>query len=161
MDYGLIALIILVLVLVAFAFHAWRGIRSEADRITGWKADILAQVGMIKAALDACRAVADAAAAKAGEVEVTHYKTLLRRIDEAEAVTAKYDKQVEALAEKQASVAARVTAIQRHYREQMEAGAKAEEPQEMSHGMMPLFQPPESQPDPRMVPGHFGRKISK
>lgn len=173
-DYGLIALIVVMLVLVALAFQAWRGIRAETDRIFSHRVEqdskmaaLVTQIGEARAAASKAAAdamtKAEAALTKAQEVEGTHYKTLLRRIDEAEASALAFEKSLQVCLEKQASLGGRLSALQRHYKEQAEAGsAPAPAPAAEDDGIprLPFVMPTSGHVPPAAgtVPGHFGRK---
>jgi len=112
-DYGLLALFAVILVLVFLAFHAWRGIKADGDRILAVRADVVRDIEALKVDIKEALTVARAAQGLATEVQGTHYKSLLRRIDEAEASTLGHQKQAELFAEKLASFGGRLSALAR------------------------------------------------
>ena len=158
MDWGLFALFAVILCLVFLAFHAWRGIKSEYDRIDAHRRQIDGKV--LELAAEIRLACTNAAEARelAKTVEGTHYKHLLRRIDEAEASALGVMKQAEVLAEKIASMGGRMSALQRWM--------KREEPdqeEEIPANQIPMF-PPVAPPaagnaTPPGVGRQFGRKV--
>lgn len=158
LDWGLFALFVVMLCLVFLAFHAWRGIKAEYDRIDKHRREVDATVNALQASIAAARADGEEAKRIAREVEGTHYKTLLRRIDEAEASALGVMKQAEVLAEKVASLGGRMSALQRWM--------KREEPEpedDAPANQIPMF-PPAAPPatgnagQPGVGRG-FGRKV--
>lgn len=149
-DYGLLALFAVILVLVFLAFHAWRGIKADGDRILAVRADVVKDLDAMRVDVKEAMAAARAGLSLAMEVQGTHYKSLLKRIDEAEATTLGHQKQVELLAEKMASFGGRLSALARWQKKDPEP---AEPP--APDGEDPGEQVPRQ--GNTHVPGNFGR----
>jgi len=151
-DYGLFALLVVILVLIFLAFHAWRGIQSESSRISAHRLDIDAKINGLHGEMAASRLDASEAKRIATEVQGTHYKSLLHRINEAEATALGATKQCEVLAEKCASLGGRLAALARWSKKEADPAPEGEESQ------IPMFpavsMPPQGNTH---VNGHFGR----
>jgi len=104
-DWGLITLFVVMLALISLAFHAWRGIKADADRITS-----------IIPKIDAVEKLANEALHLAREVQGTHYKALLKRIDESEAAASAFTVKVEGLTAKMATLGGRLSSLQRWHK---------------------------------------------
>lgn len=152
-DYGLFALIVVVLALIFLAFHAWRGIKAEGERISVQSTQVDAKVAKMALEIEAARALAQSALSLAQEVQGTHYKSLLHRINEAEATAAAAQKQNDVLGEKIASMGGRLSALARWQKKDPEA-APEEPPAGEQVPMFPAAMPP---PGNVHVTGHFGR----
>lgn len=158
MDWGLFALFTVLLTLVFLAFHAWRGVKAEYDRIDAHRRGLDAKFLELQAEVQRSRDASEEARRIAGQVEGTHFKTLLRRIDEAEASALGAVKQCEVLAAKQASLGGRLSALARW--------TKKEEPEEEEDlpfnqvNMFPAHAPAPEAPQPQQGVGRqFGRKV--
>lgn len=155
-DYGLFALIVVILTLVFLAFHAWRGIKADGDRIRAEVSKCAAIVGEMERALGGMEGRVSEAKAIAVEVQGTHYKTLLRRIDEAEATSLGHVKQVEVLAEKIASLGGRLSSLQRWRKE-----LKEPEGEDLGGEQVEAFPVAPVPPPVAMNNGHFGRIVGR
>jgi len=155
-DYGLFALLVVILVLIFLAFHAWRGIQAESSRISAHRTDVDAKLTAILNEAAASRHESTEAKRIAMEVQGTHYKSLLHRIDEAEATALGATKQCEVLAEKCASLGGRLSALARWSKKEADPEPGDGEQQ------VPMF-PAASMPSPgnMHVNGHFGRSPAR
>lgn len=151
-DYGLFALLVVILVLVFLAFHAWRGIKADGERIRELASQLETKASAMDRQVQDGKRVAEEALATAKAVEGTHHKVLLRRIDEAEASTLAQTKTVQTLLEKVASLGGRLSAIQRWAKREEAEEEETEEAQEL-----PMFPAAVPAPVTNSVPGHFGR----
>ncbi len=156
-DFGLLALFAVILALVFLAFHAWRGIKSDGERIQVFRADLVRDVGVLRGEIQQALLIGNDAKALALEVQGTHYKQLLRRIDEAAAAADAAAKIVDGLVSRTATLNGRVTAIQRWMKAPNEP-----EPEPTVVDDLPMF-PAASMPPQgnAQVNGHFGRMARK
>jgi len=155
-DYGLFALIVVILALVFLAFHAWRGIKAEGERISAMESRMKEAIAGNKTVAGEAWEHAGEALSLARQVEGTHYKFLLKRIDEAEATTLGHQKQVEVLLEKVASLSGRLTALQRWRKETFEP--ETTPPGDPLAGeQLPIFPAASVPPQGTNGHGHFGR----
>lgn len=155
-DYGLFALIVVILVLVFLAFHAWRSIRAEADRISAQWTRIEARIVETERSTGRALAEAEGASTLAREVQGSHYTRLLKRIDDAEATGLGCLKQCEVLSEKIASHGGRLSALSRWRKEAQAPEAPDDDT------TVPMFPAAPVPPQGNIpVPGHFGRMARK
>lgn len=168
MEFGIFSLFAVQFLLSFLAFTAWRAIASEAGRIKDAENRMSSKVDALDAAVSAATEAAKAAAgaamaeavaakAEAQSVRGSHFDTLLRRIDSAEASTLGFTKQVEVLADKVASLGGRLSNFARVYKRQ-DAEEKEPAPAPGPNGVEQLDL---AQLAPQVVPGHFGRKVGK
>lgn len=155
-DYGLFALIVVILVLVFLAFHAWRGVKADAERIFESEARTKADLDLAFGRIETIRALADRALVIAEAVEKTHYKSLLSRIDEAEATSLRVFKQFEVFENKIASLGGRMSSLQRWRKE-------AAEPEDTGGGgeQLEAFPVAPVPPPVNQANGHFGRIVGR
>jgi len=152
-DFGLLALFAVILALVFLVFHAWRGVKADGERISAQSLEVDSRIERLRSEIDRARDEADDAKRIAIEVQGTHYKTLLRRIDEAEATGLGCLRQAEVLAEKVATLGGRMSAFQRHHGKKAEPDPEpAADPNQVP--LFPAAMPPQGNGH---VTGHFGR----
>lgn len=114
MDYGLIGLFTIELGLAFLCFLAWRDVKRQENALSAQEAARAAQYERFGLEVAASKAQALEAKQASDLVKGTHYDTLLKRIDTAEATVLGYEKQLLMLQAKVASLSGRVTASARY-----------------------------------------------
>lgn len=149
MVYGLVSMFTIIVALTFLNFIAWRDMKAEKDRINALEtARALEYVG-IRSDLAAAKSASDDARKSSEMVKGSHYDTLLKRIDTAEASALGCLRQVETFAEKIASFGGRLSSMAKH--------AKPKEEEPVPEPILP-GPPLQLQQLNGHTQSHFGRK---
>lgn len=148
-DFGLVALVVLLLLLVGATWRAYDGIKREMAPIASVKAEQLSIREAVAATMD-----------RIDKIELDHYKALVRRLDAVDNVTDALNKNQMKSADAIVSLQSKLGALKRWNKKEQE-----EDPQPLEQTSI-QFEKPEFQagipPAPaNQIKSNFGRTARK
>lgn len=158
MDYGIVSLFAVQLVIAFLTGLAWWSLKDASSQAKDVENRIKGETTGLRATVDQLRADLSETRSMVATIKGTHYDSLLKRIDQAEDRTIKFERAVELCTEKTASVAGRLSVFQRHYKIEKENPEPAPDGSKHPDAIRFDAEPPAQR---ATIPGNFGRKAGR